>query len=127
MTTVFAMPVFDATVIFEGNELFKGKGSAQMWAEKLATEISGGVTVQKIGTGWVLCGRVDGADCVWGIHGQRLKQVSAQISGQAVGQPSVQASTPATETASQKLSELLRAQMAEQLNEHMLEQASRTA
>lgn len=76
MTTVFAMPVFDATVIFEGNELFKGKGSAQMWAEKLAAEIGSEVTVQKIGTGWVLCGRVDGNDCVYGIHGQRLKQVS---------------------------------------------------
>ena len=34
--TIFAAPVFDATVIFEGNELFKGQGSASMWAEKLA-------------------------------------------------------------------------------------------
>ncbi|ATQ77026.1 MULTISPECIES: hypothetical protein [Massilia] len=75
MTTVFAMPVFDATVIFEGNELFKGKGSASMWAEKLAAEIGGEVGVQKIGTGWVLTGRVDGDDCLWGIHGQRLKRV----------------------------------------------------
>ncbi|CUI03107.1 hypothetical protein LXA47_02920 [Massilia sp. P8910] len=75
MTTVFAMPVFDATVIFEGNELFKGKGSASMWAEKLAAELGGEVGVQKIGTGWVLTGRVDGDDCQWGIHGQRLKRV----------------------------------------------------
>jgi hypothetical protein len=73
--TVFAMPVFDATVIFEGNELFKGKGSAGMWAEKLAIEIKSPVTVEKIGTGWVLCGQVDGVDCKWGIHGQRLKRI----------------------------------------------------
>ncbi|XKM07830.1 hypothetical protein HF313_18480 [Massilia atriviolacea] len=69
------MPVFDATVIFEGNELFKGKGSASMWAEKLAAEIGSEVGVEKIGTGWVLTGRVDGEDCRWGIHGQRLKRV----------------------------------------------------
>ena len=75
MTTVFAMPVFDATVIYEGNELFKGKGSAQMWAEKLAAELGAAVTVEKIGTGWVLCGRADGEDCQWGIHGQRLKRI----------------------------------------------------
>lgn len=75
MTTVFAMSVFDATVIFEGNELFKGKGSASMWAEKLAAELGSEVGVEKIGTGWVLTGRVDGEDCRWGIHGQRLKRV----------------------------------------------------
>lgn len=69
------MPVFDATVIFEGNELFKGKGSASMWAEKLAAEIGGEVGVLKTGTGWVITGRVDGEDCQWGIHGQRLKRV----------------------------------------------------
>jgi len=77
MTTVFAMPVFDATVIFEGNELFKGQGSATMWAEKLAAEIGTPVTVQKTGTGWVLCGRADGDDCMWGIHGQRLKRIAS--------------------------------------------------
>ena len=75
MTTVFAAPVFDATVIYEGNELFKGRGSASMWAEKLAAELKTAVTVEKIGTGWVLCGRADGVDCQWGIHGQRLKQI----------------------------------------------------
>jgi hypothetical protein len=75
MTTVFAAPVFDATVIYEGNELFKGRGSASMWAEKLAAELKTVVTVEKIGTGWVLCGRSDGVDCQWGIHGQRLKQI----------------------------------------------------
>lgn len=75
MTTIFAVPVFDATVIYDGNELFKGKGSASMWAEKLAVEIESEVTVQKIGTGWALSGKVDGVDCVWGIHGQRLKRI----------------------------------------------------
>ena len=73
--TIFAVPVFDATVIFEGNELFKGQGSASMWAEKLAAELGSAVTVQKIGTGWVLVGRADGVDCQWGIHGQRLKRL----------------------------------------------------
>jgi hypothetical protein len=73
--TVFAMPVFDATVIYEGQELFKGQGAASMWAEKLAGEIGSRVTVEKIGTGWALCGHVDGADCRWGIHGQRLKRL----------------------------------------------------
>jgi hypothetical protein len=76
--TVFSMPVFDASVIFEGNELFKGQGSAGMWAERLAAELGSPVTVKKIGTGWVLCGRVDGADCMWGIHGQRLMRVTPQ-------------------------------------------------
>ncbi|NRR32895.1 hypothetical protein HSX11_22245 [Oxalobacteraceae bacterium] len=75
MQTIFAAPVFDATVIFEGQELFKGQGAAGMWAEKLAKELEVPVTVRKIGTGWALCGRVDGEDCVWGIHGQRLKRV----------------------------------------------------
>jgi hypothetical protein len=75
MSTVFAVPVFDATVIFEGNELFKGQGSASMWAEKLAAELGTEVTVQKIGTGWALCGKADGVDCRWGIHGQRLKRL----------------------------------------------------
>jgi len=68
--TVFAMPVFDATVIYEGKELFKGR-----WAEKLAKEIESPVTVEKIGTGWALCGQVDGVDCRWGILGQRLKRL----------------------------------------------------
>jgi hypothetical protein len=75
MMTIFAAPVFDATVVVDGNELFKGKGAAQMWAEKLAKEIETAVTVEKIGTGWALCGQVDGVDCVWGIYGQRLKRI----------------------------------------------------
>ena len=72
--TIFAMSVFDATVIYEGKELFKGQGAATGWAEKLAKEIKGPVTVEKIGTGWALCGVVDGAPCQWGILGQRLKR-----------------------------------------------------
>jgi hypothetical protein len=75
MMTIFAAPVFDATVVVDGNELFKGKGAAQMWAEKLAKEIESEVTVQKIGAGWALCGQVDGVDCTWGIYGQRLKRL----------------------------------------------------
>ena len=73
--TVFAMPVFDATVIYDGKELFKGQGSASMWAEKLAAELGSRVTVEKIGTGWALCGHVDGAPRQWGIHGQRLMRL----------------------------------------------------
>jgi hypothetical protein len=73
--TVFAAPVFDATVIYEGQELFKGRGAAGVWAEKLARELETAITVEKIGTGWALCGQVDGADCKWGIHGQRLMRL----------------------------------------------------
>ncbi len=76
MMTLFAVPVFDATVIFEGNELFKGQGSARQWAERLAAEIGSEIVAKKIGTGWALCGVVDGVDCIWGIHGQRLKRVN---------------------------------------------------
>ncbi len=75
MATVFAAPVFDATVIYEGEELFKGKGAAGVWADKLAAEIGGEVRVDKVGTGWALFGAVDGTPCVWGIHGQRLKRI----------------------------------------------------
>ncbi|MEO6918764.1 MAG: hypothetical protein ABI171_07050 [Collimonas sp.] len=75
MMDLFAVPVFDATVIFEGNELFKGKGAAEHWAKRLAAEIGSETTVRKIGTGWALCGTVDGVDCVWAIHGQRLKRM----------------------------------------------------
>jgi hypothetical protein len=73
--TIFAAPVFDATVVFEGNELFKGRGAAEMWAEKLAREIESPVTVRKIGTGWALCGQQDGVDVAWGVYGQRLKRI----------------------------------------------------
>lgn len=73
--TIFAKPVFDATVIYEGQELFKGQGAASMWAEKVAAEIESPVTVEKIGTGWALCGTVDGVPVKWGILGQRLKRL----------------------------------------------------
>ncbi len=75
MNTVFAVPVFDATVVVDGNELFKGQGSAKQWAEKLAIEIGSEVVAKKIGNGWALCGTVDGVDCVWGVYGQRLKRL----------------------------------------------------
>jgi hypothetical protein len=74
--TLFAAPVYDATVIFEDKELFKGQGAASLWAEKLAAEVATEVTVRKIGTGWALCGNVDGVDVIWGIHGQRLMRIN---------------------------------------------------
>lgn len=74
--TIFAASVFDATVIFEDKELFKGRGAAGVWAEKLAKEIESPVTVEKIGTGWALRGQIDGVDCTWGILGQRLKRIT---------------------------------------------------
>jgi len=70
--TVFTQPVFDATVIYDGNELFKGQGAALGWADKVAKELGTPVTVEKTGTGWVLCGSVDGQPKRWGIIGQRL-------------------------------------------------------
>jgi hypothetical protein len=75
MMTIFAVPVFDATVVVDGNELFKGQGSATQWAKRLAGEIGSDVVAKKIGNGWALCGSVDGAECVWGIYGQRLKRM----------------------------------------------------
>ena len=76
MMTLFSVPVFDATVVVDGNELFKGRGSAAHWAERLAVEIGAEVTVGKIGNGWALYGTKDGIDCVWGIHGQRLNRIN---------------------------------------------------
>lgn len=73
--TIFAAPVFDATVIYEGHELFKGQGAAKGWAEKLAKELETAIGVEKIGTGWVLTGTVDGEAVKWGIVGQRLKRM----------------------------------------------------
>lgn len=75
--SIFAAPVFDATVIYNGQELFKGRGAAQGWAEKVARELETDITVEKIGTGWALTGKVDGADVTWGIHGQRLCRIGA--------------------------------------------------
>jgi len=73
--SVFAAPVFDATVVFEGQELFKGRGAAQGWADKVAKELEVEVTVEKIGTGWALCATVDGVPARWGIFGQRLSRI----------------------------------------------------
>ncbi|MBA4094465.1 MAG: hypothetical protein C0489_10300 [Candidatus Accumulibacter sp.] len=73
--TVFAASVFDATVVFEGQELFKGRGAAQTWAEKVAKELEVEVTVEKIGTGWALKATVDGEPRTWGIYGQRLSRI----------------------------------------------------
>jgi len=75
--SVFAAPVFDATVIYNGQELFKGQGAARGWAEKVEKEIETAITVEKIGTGWALRGRVDGVDVIWGIYGQRLSRIEA--------------------------------------------------
>lgn len=76
MMTIFAAPVFDGTVIVEGDELFKGQGSAKQWAKKLAAEIGSEVIAGKIGSGWALCGSVDGVNCVWGVYGKRLKRIN---------------------------------------------------
>lgn len=73
--TIFAQPVFDATVVFDGRELFKGQGAAKGWAEKLARELETDIGVEKVGTGWVLTGTVDGTPCQWHVYGQRLKRM----------------------------------------------------
>lgn len=73
--TVFAASVFDATVVFEGHELFKGQGSARAWADKVAQELETEVVVEKVGTGWVLKATVDGEPRTWGIFGQRLSRI----------------------------------------------------
>lgn len=73
--SVFSAPVFDATVVYDGQELFKGRGAAQGWAEKVAKELETEVTVEKIGTGWALRATVDGATVTWGIYGQRLSRI----------------------------------------------------
>lgn len=75
--SIFSAPVFDATVIYQGQELFKGQGAATIWAEKVARELETPITVEKIGTGWALCGQVDGVDVKWGIYGQRLSRITA--------------------------------------------------
>lgn len=75
--SIFAAPVFDATVVYQGEELFKGRGAAQGWADKVARELETDVTVEKVGTGWVLRASVDSADVSWGIHGQRLARRDA--------------------------------------------------
>lgn len=75
--SVFAAPVFDATVVYQGEELFKGRGAAQGWADKVARELETAVSVEKIGTGWILRASIDGADVSWAIFGQRLARRDA--------------------------------------------------
>ncbi|WP_136414606.1 MULTISPECIES: hypothetical protein [Oxalobacteraceae] len=74
--SVFIKPVFEGTVIFEGNELFKGQGAAKQWAQQVANELEIPVEARKIGTGWALVGNMDGVETMWGIYGQRLKRIS---------------------------------------------------
>jgi len=75
--SIFSASVFDATVVYNGHELFKGRGAAEGWAAKVAKEIEAPVTVDKFGTGWVLRAQVDGVDVTWGIYGQRLSRIEA--------------------------------------------------
>ena len=74
--SVFIKPVFEGTVVFEGNELFKGQGSAKQWAQQVGNELGTPVEARKIGTGWALVGNIDGVETIWGIYGQRLKRIS---------------------------------------------------
>lgn len=74
--SVFIKPVFEGTVVFDGNELFKGQGAAKQWAQQVARELEIPVEARKIGTGWALVGNMDGVETVWGIYGQRLKRIS---------------------------------------------------
>ncbi|HZW13342.1 MAG TPA: hypothetical protein VFF81_09160 [Noviherbaspirillum sp.] len=74
--SVFIKPVFEGTVVFEGNELFKGQGAAKQWAQQVANELGVPVEPRKIGTGWALVGNIDGVEAVWGIYGQRLKRLT---------------------------------------------------
>lgn len=75
--TIFSQSVFDATVIYQGNEFFKGQGAANGWAAKVAAELGAPVTVEKFGTGWVLLGEVDGQPRRWCIVGQRIAPLTA--------------------------------------------------
>jgi len=74
--TVFIKSVFDGTVIFEGQELFKAQGAAKQWAQQVGNELGIPVEARKIGPGWALFGTLDGVEVVWGIYGQRLKRIS---------------------------------------------------
>lgn len=78
--SVFIKPVFEGTVVFEGNELFKGQGAARQWAQQVGNELGITVEARKLGTGWALVGNMDGVETVWGIYGQRLKRLSPSSS-----------------------------------------------
>jgi hypothetical protein len=74
--SVFIKPVFEGTVQYEGNELFKGQGAAKQWAQQVGQELGIVVDARKIGTGWALVGNLDGVETVWGVYGQRIKRIS---------------------------------------------------
>jgi hypothetical protein len=74
--SVFMKPVFEGTVLYEGNELFKGQGAARQWAQQVGNELGITVDARKIGTGWALVGNLDGVETVWGVYGQRIKRIS---------------------------------------------------
>jgi len=78
--SVFSKPVFDGTVVFEDQELFKGQGAAKQWAQLVGSELDVPVETRKIGTGWALAGTIDGVEIVWGIYGQRLKRIAPSSS-----------------------------------------------
>lgn len=78
--SVFSKPVFEGTVEFEGNELFKGQGAAKQWAQQVGQELDIKVEAVKRGTGWALVGTLDGVEVVWGIFGQRLARISPPAS-----------------------------------------------
>ncbi|MES2148389.1 MAG: hypothetical protein V4508_01230 [Pseudomonadota bacterium] len=73
---LFAQPIFDATIVVEGNDLFKGQGSARQWGERLAAELKTPIEARKLGNGWALFGTVDGVEAIWALHGQRLKRIN---------------------------------------------------
>ncbi len=75
MDDIFSKSVFEQTVIYNSHELFKGQGAAKGWAEKLAKELGVQVETRKVGNGWALCATIDGAQCTWGVYGQRLKRI----------------------------------------------------
>jgi hypothetical protein len=74
--SVFIKPVFEGTVLYEGNELFKGQGAARQWAQQVGSELGITVDTRKIGTGWALVGNLDGVETIWGVYGQRIKRIS---------------------------------------------------
>lgn len=73
--SVFTKPVFEGTVIYEGQELFKGQGAAKQWAQQVGSELEVAVAPRKLGTGWALVGTIEGVETLWGIYGQRLKRI----------------------------------------------------
>lgn len=73
--SVFTKPIFEGTVIYEGQELFKGQGAAKQWAQLVGSELGITVEPRKLGTGWALVGSIEGVETLWGIYCQRLKRI----------------------------------------------------